>query len=94
MSIRSDAKELGISHSQLSRMLSGKRQWTPDLYEKYNQLQLGTTAPEIPLDLAIKTLLNWLDTQEVTGSSPVPPTIMNNRQKRRGQTNYLALSLS
>ena len=74
MSIRSDAKVLGISHSQLSRMLSGKRQWTPELYGKYQQLQIGTTPPEIPLDLAIKTLLNWLDTQEVTGSSPVPPT--------------------
>ena len=77
MSIRSDAKELGISHSQLSRMLSGKRQWTPGLYEKYLQLQTGTTAPENPLVLAIKTLLNWLDTQEVTGSSPVPPTTLD-----------------
>ncbi len=41
-SMRTIAKEMGISHPYLSRLLSGQRQWTPELYEKYNQLQLGT----------------------------------------------------
>ena len=41
MSIRGDAKVLGISDYYLSRLLSGKRRWTPDLYEKYVQLQIS-----------------------------------------------------
>ena len=41
MSIRGDAKVLGISDSYLSRLLSGKRRWTPELYENYLQLQIG-----------------------------------------------------
>ncbi len=44
-SLRAVAKELGISHTYLSRLLNGQRQWTPELYEKYNQLQLGTMVP-------------------------------------------------
>ena len=47
MSIRSDAKVLGISDSYLSRLLSGKRRWTPELYEKYLQLQLSHAMPQI-----------------------------------------------
>ncbi len=46
-SIRAVAKEMGISHPYLSRLLSGQRQWTPELYEKYNQLQLGTMVPTL-----------------------------------------------
>ena len=44
-SLRAIAKEMGINHSYLSRLLNGQRQWTPELYEKYNQLQLGTMVP-------------------------------------------------
>ena len=47
MSIRSDAKQLGISDSYLCRLLSGKRRWTPELYEKYLQLQLSQSLPQI-----------------------------------------------
>ena len=56
MSIRSDAKVLGISHTQLSRLLSGQRQWPSELYEKYLQLQWHHLVPEIPLETAKKFL--------------------------------------
>ena len=46
-SMRAIAKELGISHPYLSRLLNGQRQWTPELYEKYNQLSLGTMVPTL-----------------------------------------------
>ena len=47
MSIRGDAKVLGISDSYLSRLLSGKRRWTADLYEKYVQLQISHSTHQI-----------------------------------------------
>ena len=68
MSMRSDAKELGISHSQLSRMLSGQRQWTSELYEKYLQLQWHNVVPEIPLETATKFLSLLTSNQRVAGA--------------------------
>ena len=38
MSLRQQAKILGIAPSYLSRMVSGKRPWNPDVRERYNQL--------------------------------------------------------
>ena len=70
MSVRSDAKELGISHSQLSRLLSGQRQWTPELYEKYLRLQWHHVVPEIPLETATKFLSSLTSKQRVAGSNP------------------------
>ncbi len=37
-SMRSIAKELGISHSYLSYMVNGKRPWSPELHNRYQQL--------------------------------------------------------
>ena len=37
-SLRSIAKEMGISAPYLSRMTGGKRPWRADLLEQYNQL--------------------------------------------------------
>jgi len=77
MSIRSDAKVLGISNSYLSRLLSGKRRWTPDLFEKYLQLQLSQSLPQIgnfgstftenPPILATNSAANLLAKEWVTG---------------------------
>ena len=38
MSLRTVAKELGISPAYLSYMVNGKRPWCPDLYERYGEL--------------------------------------------------------
>ena len=35
MSLRKIAKELGVSPAYLSYMVSGKRPWRPDLYQRY-----------------------------------------------------------
>ena len=76
-SIRAIAKELGISHSYLSYMVNGKRPWSPDLYNRYQQLV--TTPPSVVTtsqpNLNTKTRDPLLDTGEVTGGSPVPHTI-------------------
>ena len=52
MSVRGDAKVLYISHTYLSRLLNGRRQWTCDLYKRYQilllqkreEMKLGTRA--------------------------------------------------
>jgi len=74
MSIRGDAKALGISDSFLSRLLSGKRRWTPELYEKYLQLQLGnfgSTFTENPPNLATNSAAILLAKKRVVGSNPI-----------------------
>ena len=38
MSLRQQAKILGIAPSYLSMMLSGKRPWKPEIRERYEQL--------------------------------------------------------
>ena len=38
MSLRQQAKILGIAPSYLSMMLSGKRPWKPEIKERYEQL--------------------------------------------------------
>ena len=70
-SLRAVAKEMGISHPYLSRLLNGQRQWTPELYEKYNQLQLGTMVPGIPPKIDTKSEEHLLAKERVAGSSPV-----------------------
>ena len=42
MSLRKEAKILGVHHSTLSRMISGKRPWNQELKERYEAL-VGTT---------------------------------------------------
>ena len=42
MSLRKQAKILGTSHANLSRMISGKRKWNPQLKARYDAL-VGTT---------------------------------------------------
>ena len=44
MSLRQIAKILGVSHTLLSLMKNGKREWRPDLKERYEQLV--TSLPE------------------------------------------------
>ena len=38
MSLRQEAKILGIAPSYLSMMVNGKRPWKPDIRERYDQL--------------------------------------------------------
>ena len=81
MSIRGDAKVLGISDSYLSRLLSGKRRWTPELYEKYLQLQLSQSLPQIgnfgstftenPPNLATNSAAILLAKERFVGWNPV-----------------------
>ena len=42
MSLRKQAKILGTSHANLSRMINGKRKWNTQLKERYESL-IGTT---------------------------------------------------
>ena len=42
MSLRKQAEILGTSHANLSRMISGKRKWNPQLKARYDAL-VGTT---------------------------------------------------
>ncbi len=73
-SMRFIAKELGISHSYLSYMVNGKRPWSPELYNRYQQLV--TTSPSVVTtfkpNLNTKNPDLLLDTEEVTGPIPVP----------------------
>ena len=46
MSLRQIAKILGTSHANLSRMISGKRKWNPQLKARYDML-VGTTVVPI-----------------------------------------------
>ena len=46
MSLRKEAKILGVHHSTLSRMISGKRPWNQELKERYEAL-VGTTKTTI-----------------------------------------------
>ena len=62
------AKDLGISKSYLSMIFSGQRKCPPELVEN---LQSIPGVHKIVND----SLWRLLHTQEVTGSSPVPPTI-------------------
>ena len=43
MSLRQQAKILGVSHSLLSKCLNGKRTWNPDLKDRFDRLV--TTLP-------------------------------------------------
>ena len=43
MSLRQQAKILGVSHSLLSKCINGKRRWNPELKERYDRLV--TTLP-------------------------------------------------
>jgi transcriptional regulator with XRE-family HTH domain len=58
------AKELGISKSYLSMILSGQRKCPPKLAQKLSSQEVVNNR-----------FRNMLHTQEVTGSNPVPPTI-------------------
>ena len=64
------AKELGISKSYLSMILSGQRKCPPELMEK---LQSTRGIHEI----VNSQLWDMSYTQEVTGSNPVPPSLGN-----------------
>ena len=65
------AKELGISKSYLSMILSGQRKCPPELVEKLQSI------PGIH-KLVNNQLWDRSYTQEVRGSSPLPPTIGSN----------------
>ena len=41
MSLRTEAKQLGISPAYLSYMINGKRPWRADIYARYRQLAGG-----------------------------------------------------
>jgi len=60
------AQRLGISKSYLSMILSGQRKASPELANKIRSL--------LPVNSTRRILLH---TQEVTGSSPVLPTIVS-----------------
>ena len=50
MSLRSIAKQLGISPAYLSMMVNGKRRWRPDLYQRYQYFvntSVNTHAPSV-----------------------------------------------
>jgi transcriptional regulator with XRE-family HTH domain len=62
------AKELGVSKSYLSMILSGQRKCPPELVEKLQAI------PGVH-KLVNNHLWNSPYTQKVRGSSPLPPTI-------------------
>lgn len=66
------AKQVGISKSYLSMLLSGQRKATPELVEKLQSI------PGVH-KLVNNDLWNRLYTQGVRGSSPLLPTIVYNR---------------
>jgi transcriptional regulator with XRE-family HTH domain len=65
------ARELGISKSYLSMILSGQRNCPPELIEKLQSI------PGVH-KVVNNQLWDRSYTQEVRGSSPLPPTIDNN----------------
>ena len=61
MSLRQQAKILGVDAGHLSRMINGKRPWNPDLYDRYRHL-VGNTFGNTILSTDVKS----------TGQQPLP----------------------
>ena len=81
MSLRQQAKILGTSHANLSRMINGVRPWNAKLKERYDEL-VGTTFGTTHANtlrgnarILPKNPQNGHDIAEVIGSNPLPPTI-------------------
>ena len=80
MSLRKQAKILGISPAHLSRMVNGIRPWNPGLKARYQELTGNTFGNIRPVDKAEMVGFAPVngrvghDIAEVTSSTLVPPT--------------------
>ena len=54
MSLRTEAKQLGISSAYLSYMINGKRPWRADIYARYRQLAGG-----LSVNKSVNTQPSW-----------------------------------
>ena len=80
MSLRKQAKILGISPAHLSRMVNGIRPWNPGLKARYQELTGNTFGNIRPVNKA--EMVGFVpvngrvghDIAEVTSSTLVPPT--------------------
>ena len=52
LSLRKTARILGITPAYLSMLVNGKRQWKPDLYERYCELVNTVNKTEVVDDLS------------------------------------------
>ena len=87
MSLRQQAKLLGVSHSLLSRCLNGTRSWNPELKERYDNLvtTMVTSGDKTHVKYDGQTAHSYLAHSssglghrplkaEITGSNPVCAT--------------------
>ena len=87
MSLRQQAKILGVSHSLLSKCLNGKRRWNPELKERYDNLvtSVVTSGDKTHVKCNCQTAHSYLAHSssglghrplkaEITGSNPVCAT--------------------
>ena len=77
MSLRQQAKILGIAPSYLSMMVNGKRPWKPEIKERYDQLVNSGFMPRP--DQSVNTVVN-------TSSNQIAPQLEGEK------SNYLALA--
>ena len=68
MSLRQQAKILGIAPSYLSMMVNGKRPWKPEIKERYHQLVNSGFMPDT--DQSVNTFVNT-DVKSI-GQLPLP----------------------
>ena len=87
MSLRQQAKILGVSHSLLSKCINGKRRWNPELKERYDNLvtTMVTSGDKTHVKCNCQTAHSYLAHSssglghrplkaEITGSNPVCAT--------------------
>ena len=95
MSLRKQAKILGISPAHLSRMVNGIRPWNPGLKARYQELTGNTFGNIRPVDKA--EMVGFVpvngrvghDIAEVTSSTLVPPTTLTRTGTTQALEKYL-----
>ena len=86
MSLRKQAKILGVHHSTLSKCINGQRAWNSELKERYENLVATTSAttdvkytveqPHLCVAHSSSGLGHCPLKAEITGSNPVCATII------------------
>ena len=82
MSLRQQAKILGVNAGHLSRMINGKRPWNEDVKSRYEMLvgnTFGNTRDATNLELAdrfAKVFQSPSRIAEVISSTLIPPTMI------------------
>ena len=92
MSIRQQAKILGIAPPYLSMMVNGKQPWKPEIKERYDQLVNSGFMPDA--DQSVNTSVNTHQFTTVYGGYELRPTPIRFTPKARSMVELERLELS